>query len=147
MGTIQLCLYLHLHTLQTTSLPIHAHTFCPYSLFCANQNQSPPAGHETLAFSVGGRSADLNRGGRTPTFLTTKKGVLSGHNTAITGLCIIVPTKVRRARRGGEGLENVNERIPTFLLPVLHLSIPLSDRGRSHLQATRFSTWASTRGS
>ena len=86
----------HTHTHTYKPLPPTYHPCTPhssYSVFYANQNHPPPPGHETLAFSVGGRPDDLNHGG-TPTFLTFKKGVLYGHNTAITGLCIIIPSNV-----------------------------------------------------
>jgi hypothetical protein len=56
------------------------------------QPHPPPPGHETIAFSVGGRPADLNKGG-TPTYITIKRGMLYGHNTAITELCLIMPGK------------------------------------------------------
>ena len=108
-------MHTHTHTHTHKPLPPTYHPCTPlssYSVFYANQNRPPLPGHETLAFSVGGRPADLNHGG-TPTFLTFKKGVLYGHNTAITGLCIIIPSKV------GEGKGRRNDCLPhPFSLPV-----------------------------
>ena len=68
---------------------------CCCSVFYTSTKQPhpPPLGHETIAFSVGGRPADLNKGG-IPTYITVKRGVLYGHNTAITELCLIMPGKV-----------------------------------------------------
>ena len=63
-------------------------------VFHANQNQSPPVGHEALAFSIGGRSADLNKGGRGQSYLTFKRGLIQAHNNAITDLCIVATNKV-----------------------------------------------------
>ena len=100
------------------TLSPHTHT-SSHSVFYANQNRSTPSGHETLAFSVGGRPADLNQGG-TPTFLTFKKGVLYGHNTAITGLGIIIPSKV------GEGWEGTNISNTLVFIPPISLSPPPS---------------------
>ena len=66
-----------------------------HSVFYTSTKQPhpPPHGHETIAFSVSGRPADLNKGG-TPTYITIKRGMLYGHNTAITDICLIMPGKV-----------------------------------------------------
>ena len=45
-------------------------------------------------FSVGRRSASLSRSGRAHSYLTLKRGLLYGHNNAITGLCVVMPSKV-----------------------------------------------------
>ena len=63
-------------------------------VFHANQNQSPPVGHEALAFSIGGRSADLNKSGRSQSYLTFKRGLIQAHNNAITDLCVVATNKV-----------------------------------------------------
>ncbi|CAI8047300.1 C-myc promoter-binding protein [Geodia barretti] len=70
----------------------------------SKQPHPPPLGHETVAFSVGGRPADLNKGG-TPTYITIKRGILYGHNTAITELCLIMPGKGEEVPAGYKQLQ------------------------------------------
>ena len=69
--------------------------FC--SIYSAEHSKHFPAGHETIAVTTTGRSADLSGGGRYPIYLTVKRGLAHGYNTssAITGLNVIVGNKVR----------------------------------------------------
>ena len=64
------------------------------SVYHTSSSLSPSPGHEALTESVGGHSASLSRSGRAPSYLTLKRGLLYGHNNAITGLCVIMPAKV-----------------------------------------------------
>lgn len=65
------------------------------SIYSAEHSRHYPAGHETIAVTTGGRSADLSGGGRYPLYLTVKRGFTHGYNssTAITGLAIILGGK------------------------------------------------------
>ena len=50
-----------------------------------------PTGHEVVAVTSGGRSADLSGGGRYPVYLTIKRGLTQGYSTstAISDLAVI----------------------------------------------------------
>ena len=81
-------------SLSLSSFSLH-YLLLSYSVHHGNHHQTPPPGHELLDSSIGGHSANLSRSGRPPSHLTVKRGLPSGHNNAITGLCIIMPSKVR----------------------------------------------------
>ena len=113
-----------------------------YSVHHGNHHQTPPPGHELLDSSIGGHSANLSRSGRPPSHLTVKRGLPSGHNNAITGLCIIMPSKVRLADTFC--LYSIVSELffdisyPPFLSslpPSLLFSLP-PPRGKSYPQAT-----------
>ena len=79
----------------------HPSIFPPIcSIYSAEHSRHYPAGHETIAVTTGGRSADLSGGGRYPLYLTVKRGFTHGYNssTAITGLAIILGGKVRHVK-------------------------------------------------
>lgn len=60
------------------------------SIYNAEHSKHFPFGHETIAVTVGGRSADLSGGGRYPVYLTIKKGLAHGYSTstAISDLAV-----------------------------------------------------------
>ena len=66
-----------------------------HSVYHTSSSPSPSPSHEALTESIGGGSANLSRSTRSPSYLTLKRGLLYGHNNAITGLCVIMPAKVK----------------------------------------------------
>ena len=70
-------------------------------MFNAESSKLFPAGHETIAVTVGGRSGDLSGGGKYPIYLTVKRGFTHGYNssTAVTRLSVILEGKVSDRRR------------------------------------------------
>ena len=96
--SINQSLYQYLSFHPIIDMSTHLSIFPPIcSIYSAEHSRHYPAGHETIAVTTGGRSADLSGGGRYPLYLTVKRGFTHGYNssTAITGLAIILGGKVR----------------------------------------------------